>query len=87
MLLLPALFPSAPFDPLAQVTAAPAREQYAYAYAGGTVQADLYRPRTGGRHGAMMLLLGAGDLPRSDVAVHFASELARLGILTLVPES
>src|ERR1700738_2327493 len=35
----------------------------------------------------MMLLLGAGDLPRSDVAVHFATELARLGILTLVPES
>jgi hypothetical protein len=35
----------------------------------------------------MMLLLGAGDLPRNDVAVHFATELARLGILTLVPES
>ena len=35
----------------------------------------------------MMLLLGAGDLPRSDVAVHFADGLARLGIVTLVPES
>jgi dienelactone hydrolase len=87
LLLLPALFPSAPFDPLGLVTAAPAREQYSYSYAGGTVEADLYRPASGGRHGAMMLLLGAGDLPRSDVAVHFADQLARLGILTLVPES
>jgi len=87
LLLLPALFPSAPVDPLGLVTAAPIREQYTYAYAGGTVKADLYRPAGGGRHGAMMLLLGAGDLPRGDVAVHFATELARLGVLTLVPES
>ncbi|MDQ6674483.1 MAG: hypothetical protein M3069_27745 [Chloroflexota bacterium] len=87
LLLLPALFPSAPFDPLALVTPPPTREQYAYAYAGGTVEADLYRPAGAGRHGAMMLLLGAGDLPRSDLAVHFATELARLGVLTLVPES
>ena len=87
LLLLPALFPSAPFDPLGLLTAAPIREQYAYPYAGGTVEADLYRPTGGGRHGAMMLLLGAGDLPRSDVAVHFADGLARLGIVVLVPES
>jgi hypothetical protein len=87
LLLLPAVFPAAPVDPLALVTAAPSREQYTFAYAGGTVEADLYRPAGGGRHGAMMLLLGAGDLPRSDLAVHFATELARLGILTLVPES
>ncbi len=87
LFLLPALFPSAPIDPLSLVTAEPAREQYTYTYAGGSVDADLYRPTGGGRHGAMMLLLGAGDLPRSDLAVHLATELARLGVLTLVPES
>jgi dipeptidyl aminopeptidase/acylaminoacyl peptidase len=87
LLLLPALFPSAPVDPLGLLTAAPIREQYAYPYAGGTVEADLYRPAGGDQHGAMMLLLGAGDLPRSDVAVHFADGLARLGIVVLVPES
>src|SRR5258708_32526810 len=78
LLLLPALFPSAPFDPLSLVTAAPAREQYSYAYAGGTVDAVLYRPAGFGRHGAMMLLLGAGDLPRSDVAVRFAGQPATI---------
>ena len=31
----------------------------------------------------MVLLLGAGDLPRSDLAVHFAEALARLGIVAL----
>ena len=87
LLLLPALFPSAPVDPLGSLTAAPIREQYAYPYAGGTVEADLYRPTGDAKHGAMMLLLGAGDLPRSDVAVHFADGLARLGIVVLVPES
>jgi dipeptidyl aminopeptidase/acylaminoacyl peptidase len=87
LLLLPALFPSAPFDPLGTVTAAPTRAQYSYPYAGGTVEADLYHPASGDHHGAMLLLLGAGDLPRSDVAVHFADALARLGIVVLVPES
>jgi hypothetical protein len=87
LLLLPALFPSAPFDPLSLLTAAPAREHHTYQYSAGSVEADLYAPTGGGRHGAMMLLLGAGDLPRSDLAVHFADALARLGVVTLVPES
>jgi acetyl esterase/lipase len=51
------------------------------------VDADLFLPPSGGRHGAVVLLLGAGDLPRSDLAVRFADALARLGIVTLVPES
>ena len=87
LLLLPALFPTAPFDPLAALTAAPTRERSTYAYAAGAVEADLYRPADNDRHGAMILLLGAGDLPRSDLAVHFADALARLGVVTLVPQS
>lgn len=87
LLLLPALFPSAPVDPLAVLSPTPIREASSYAYARGTVDAQLFQPAGGGRHGAMMLLLGAGDLPRSDLAVHFADALARLGVVTLVPES
>jgi pimeloyl-ACP methyl ester carboxylesterase len=34
-----------------------------------------------------VLLLGAGDLPRGDVAIHFAEALARLGVVTMLPES
>jgi dienelactone hydrolase len=88
LLLLPALFPSAPFDPLSLVTGAPVREERAYTYTGGTVDASLFHPAPGGgRHGAIILLLGAGDLPRSDLAVHFAQALARLGVVVLLPET
>ena len=68
-------------------TAAPIREQHTYAYTAGTVDAVLFHPAGGERHGAIILLLGAGDLPRSDLALHFAEGLARLGVVTLVPES
>src|SRR4030081_638500 len=87
LLLLPALFPSAPFDPESLVTSTPVREELSYAYAGGQVEASLFHPSGTGRHGALILLLGAGDLPRSDLAMHFADALARLGVVTLVPES
>ena len=87
LLLLPALFPSAPVDPLGLVTPTPTREERSYPYASGRVDASLFHAVGSGRHGAIILLLGAGDLPRSDLAVHFAQALARLGVVTLVPES
>src|SRR5712691_5068417 len=87
LLLLPALFPSAPVDPLSLVTATPTREERSYPYASGRVDASLFHANGNGQHGAIVLLLGAGDLPRSDLAVHFAEALARLGVVTLVPES
>ncbi len=86
LLLLPALFPSAPLDPLALVTSAPVRDHEVYDYAAGTVDTEYFAPSGGGRHGAVILLLGAGDLPRSDLAVRFAEALARLGVVTSVPE-
>jgi acetyl esterase/lipase len=89
LLLLPALFQAAPVEPLTLLTPSPTREQAEYAYAGGTVDADVFAPPAGGSttHGAIVLLLGAGDLPRSDLAIHFADALARLGIVTMLPES
>ena len=87
LLLLPAIFPSAPIDPLAWLTVSPTRSHLSFEYSGGSVDADLFLPSGGDRHGAIILLLGAGDLPRSDLAVRFADALARSGIATLVPES
>jgi acetyl esterase/lipase len=87
LVLLPALFPNAAFDPLEMATARPTRTEHNFSYAGGTIQADVYHPSDGGQHGAMILLLGAGDLPRSDLAVHFAEALARLGVVVMLPNS
>src|SRR5438067_4691971 len=87
LLLLPALFPSAPIDPLALVTANPIRDHQTYDYSAGTIDIEFFAPASGGRHAAIMLLLGAGDVPRSDLAIHLASALARLGVVTSLPES
>jgi acetyl esterase/lipase len=86
LLLLPAVFPGSPVDALA-LQAAPTHETMTLGYVGGTIQADLFRPARDGRHGAIVLLLGAGDLPRIDVAFHFADELARSGAIVLIPQS
>ena len=86
LLLLPALFPSAPFDPLTRFTPEPVSEHGSSTYAAGTIETQIIAPPSGGRHSAVVLLLGAGDLPRSDVAVHFAQALARLGIVVSLPE-
>jgi dienelactone hydrolase len=87
LLLLPAVFPSAPIDPLRLLTPAPVQEQQTLDYSAGTVDTQLFVPALGGPHPAVVLLLGAGDLPRSDLAVQFADALARLGIVVAVPES
>jgi hypothetical protein len=87
LVLLPALFPNAPLDPLALVTREPWRSEHAFSYAAGDVEAVVFHPSGGGNHGAVILLLGAGDLPRSDLAVHFAEALARLGVVVMLPQS
>lgn len=87
LLLLPGLFPSAPIDPLSLVTAAPQQQSITLTYAAGTIDVQLFQPASGGQHAAVILLLGAGDLPRMDLAVHFADELARAGVVVMLPES
>ncbi|GAC1321121.1 MAG: hypothetical protein NVSMB2_17580 [Chloroflexota bacterium] len=87
--LLPALFPGAPVDVLTPLTRAPSHEERAYLYAGGDVTADLFVPSgaSSETHSALIMLLGAGDLPRSDIALHLADALARLGVVVLIPQS
>jgi hypothetical protein len=87
LLLLPALFPGAPIDPLAQLTPQPRTEHATYDYAAGTIDTQFILPASGANHPAVVLLLGAGDLPQEGLAVQFAQALARLGIVTEIPES
>ena len=87
LLLLPALFPSAPFDPLTRLTSTPTEDHATYDYSAGSIDMQVFAPAESGHHPAVMLLLGAGDLPQSDLAVHFAEALARLGVVTAIPES
>lgn len=90
VMLLPALFPSAPFEPLGLFTGTPTREHLTFGYSAGTVETDVFSPAAGAggrRHGAAIMMLGIGDLPRSDLAIHFAEALARLGVVTMLPES
>jgi dienelactone hydrolase len=80
------MFPSAPFDPLVLITRAPTEEHQTDTYAAGTIETTLFVPDEAGKHPAVALLLGAGDLDRSDVAIRFAQALARLGIVVSLPE-
>ncbi|MBV9174234.1 MAG: hypothetical protein JOZ81_29575 [Chloroflexi bacterium] len=86
LLLLPAMFPGSPVDLLATHPAS-THENTTLTYAGGDIHVDLFRPTTGGRHGALVLLLGAGDLPRIDLAYRFADALARSGVVVMLPQS
>jgi dienelactone hydrolase len=51
------------------------------------VAADIYHPGTGGRHGGVVLQLGARLVRRDPVLERFAEGLARSGVVVLVPES
>jgi hypothetical protein len=87
LVLLPALFPNAPVDLLVSFTPKPTSSEHRFPYSAGTVEATIYHPSESGRHGAIILILGAGDLPRSDLAVRFAEALARLGVVVMLPNS
>ncbi|MBI4494096.1 MAG: hypothetical protein HY690_15015 [Chloroflexi bacterium] len=88
LLLLPDLFPDSPVRPLAWLTPSPERETLRYGYSAGQVEADVYHPAAGGRHGAAILELGARPVPKRDpLLVRFADGLARAGSVVMIPES
>ena len=67
-------------------TAKPSRESFAFEYAAGTVEGDVYSPGRGGRHGAMILILGARPVDRDEpTLVRFAEGLSRTGLVVMVP--
>lgn len=88
LLLLPAAFPNAPLHPLTALTPAPIVETVRYQGAHGPIEADFYRPATGGRHGAMLLSLGVNPLDiRDPILVRLADGVARVGVGILLPRS
>lgn len=88
VLLLPDMFPTSPLRPLTWVTAAPRVEEYNYDFPAGHIDSDVYVPASGGRHGAVIVLLGAVGFPRRDpTLVRFADGLSRAGAVVMIPES
>lgn len=88
LLLLPDMFPTSPVRPLTWVSGPPRLEEQTFDWPTGRIDADVYLPAAGGRHGAIILLLGAVGFPRRDPAlVRFADGLSRAGAVVMIPES
>ena len=83
---LPSAIASLPVDPLVGLTPKPTREYFTCPYPGGSVEGDVYSPGRGGRHGAVILLLGARPVDRDEPPlVRFAEGLSRAGLIVMVP--
>lgn len=88
VLLLPDMFPDSPVRPLTWLTPEPRREEYNYDFSVGHVDTDIYFPSIAGRHGAVILLLGAVGFPRRHPTLErFADALSRAGAVVMIPES
>lgn len=88
LLILPEFFPNTPFRPLDWVTPTPHRSVVKLHYDGRTSVADLYDPGTGGKHGAVIIFLGVAPAGLNDPrVVHLGEGLARIGLVTLIPQS
>ena len=87
-LLLPHFFPGDVPRPLRLIKPMPAVTTIVVPEAPGRMVADIYEPGSGGRHPAMVLLLGVHPLPRGNEQVTTLAEgIARSGIVTAVAES
>ncbi len=88
MLLLPEVFNQVPIRPLIWLTPSPRREEFAFEYSVGHVEGDLYVPNASGRHGALILILGARPVGNdAPMLVRFAEGLSRAGAVVMVPAS
>ncbi len=88
LLLMPELFPNAPVRPLEWVTPAPTRETITLRFAGHTSLASLYEPGTPGPHGGVVIFLGVAPASLDDPrVVSLGDGLARIGLVTIVPQS
>lgn len=88
LLLMPELFPGAPARPLDWVTPPPTRTTIQIQSAGRASVANLYDPGTAGRHGAVVIFLGVAPAGLDDPrVVRLGEGLARIGIVTLIPQS
>jgi pimeloyl-ACP methyl ester carboxylesterase len=83
---LPSTIGSLPVDPLVHLTPRPDREPFGFPYPAGTVEGDIYSPGSAGRHGAIILSLGARPVDRDEpILVRFAEGLSRTGLVVMIP--
>jgi hypothetical protein len=88
VLLLPEFFPNAPARPLEWLTPNPVRSTVELRYDGQTSVADLYDPGSGRQHGGVIIFLGVAPAGLDDPRViRLGESLARIGIVTLIPQS
>ena len=88
LLLLPEFFPSAPVRPLEWVTPAPKHTTIELRHDGRTSVASLYEPGDEGLHGGVVIFLGVAPAGLDDPrVVRLGEGLARIGVVTLVPQS
>jgi dienelactone hydrolase len=85
--MMPDLFVDLPVSPLKLTTSEPIKEEVTFHYGQQEVVADLYRPSDGGRHGAVVVVIGAAPRARTDPrAVRLASSAARAGVVVMIPD-
>jgi len=85
--MMPDLFVDLPVSPLKLATSEPIKEEVTFHYGQQEVVADLYRPSDGGRHGAVVVVIGAAPRARTDPrAVRLASSAARAGVVVMIPD-
>jgi acetyl esterase/lipase len=85
--MMPDLFVDLPVTPLKLTSSEPIKEEVTFSYGSREVVADLYRPSEGGRHGAMVVVIGAAPRARTDPrAVRLATSAARAGIVVMIPD-
>lgn len=85
--MMPDLFVDLPVTPLKLTTSEAIKEEVTFYYDSQEVVADLYRPSDGGRHGAVVVVIGAAPRARTDPrAIRLASSAARAGVVVMIPE-
>lgn len=83
-LLIPSLLGKAPLDPLAFFTPDPQHGELAFEAAGLRLRAQVYRPDDGGRHGAVVIAMGARPwAPDDPRLVRMATAMARSGVVVM----
>jgi len=79
------ILPQSPISPLRTFTSPPRVEEIHFPYQKGDAEARLYRPAGDGPHSAMVFSLGYGPDPNDPLLVRVSDDLARLGIVVLIP--
>jgi acetyl esterase/lipase len=85
---LPDMMVDLPVRPATWFTADPEVERAVIPYDGGSISADVYRPGEDGQFPALIFSMGAPPLDRDDERlIKLAEDMARLGIVVIVPFS